>query len=353
MCNPCSLIHLPFFILRLLNTKWIVPNVYIGDLEEEDDFEDEEDDSLFALSKLTETQALDVLTKQSSLEAIDELARSDIIDLLVEMGANVNYRKDDFSLTPLAHAVVKGHADCAVALIDHGARVTMVGIDPRYMVTFAIQSGDTGLFHRLVTEGINIHEPYSFSDFEKRTQLDVAVDIGQEGFAELLLDLGLDPYAGRGYVWLTNRARELGLDNVVSKLETYNRGQNASLELPVAPSLRKAVPLPNEDVIHDVEEDPETMAKEERLKWEKVADQFYEKWRNGEGGYQMELLNEEDFEDDEFDTAVLGMDPDEEFDQEDVDAQFRIMVERAIDDEDRQERLHIARDFLIGKLMNI
>jgi len=345
----------------------------------------------------------------------------------------------------------------------------MVGIDPRYMVTFAIQSGDTGLFHRLVTEGINIHEPYSFSDFEKRTQLDVAVDIGQEGFAELLLDLGLDPYAGRGYVWLTNRARELGLDNVVSKLETYNRGQNASLELPVAPSLRKAVPLPNEDVIHDVEEDPETMAKEERLKWEKVADQFYEKWRNGEGGYQMELLNEEDFEDDEFDTAVrpfwqtaktedilwnppkeeepddeaaleyytregggggrstrawgyndndydddaasfdldsamatrppggfirtpdttvvdarkrasssssgsrssttsagiyrtpevrrslkvLGMDPDEEFDQEDVDAQFRIMVERAIDDEDRQERLHIARDFLIGKLMNI
>eukprot|EP00465_Bigelowiella_longifila_P014318 CAMPEP_0185274088 /NCGR_PEP_ID=MMETSP1359-20130426/51035_1 /TAXON_ID=552665 /ORGANISM="Bigelowiella longifila, Strain CCMP242" /LENGTH=337 /DNA_ID=CAMNT_0027866939 /DNA_START=1 /DNA_END=1014 /DNA_ORIENTATION=- len=337
----------------------------------------------------------------------------------------------------------------------------MVGIDPRYMVTFAIQSGDTGLFHRLVTEGINIHEPYSFSDFEKRTQLDVAVDIGQGGFAELLLDLGLDPYAGRGYIWLVNRARELGLEQVVSKLETYNRGQHPSLELPVAPSLRKAVPLPDEEVVHDVEEDPEKMAKEERLRWEKVADQFYEKWRNGEGGYQMELLNEEDFEDDAFDTAVrpfwqtakaedilwnppkeegtdddyslefrtlegagrstkawgysddndddgtitafdldsamvarppggflekpdttivdarsgsasivtssgiyrtpevrrslkvLGMDPDEEFDQEDVDAQFRIMMERATDDEDRQERLNIARDFLIGKLMNI
>eukprot|EP00467_Chlorarachnion_reptans_P000068 CAMPEP_0114489986 /NCGR_PEP_ID=MMETSP0109-20121206/2189_1 /TAXON_ID=29199 /ORGANISM="Chlorarachnion reptans, Strain CCCM449" /LENGTH=342 /DNA_ID=CAMNT_0001666549 /DNA_START=18 /DNA_END=1046 /DNA_ORIENTATION=+ len=341
-------------------------------------------------------------------------------------------------MAPLAHAVVKGHPECAATLIDYGARVHNIGIDPR----FAIQSGDTGLFHRLVTEGVDIHKAYKFGDFERRTQLDVAVDIGAEGFAELLLDLGVDPHAGRGMPWLFSRCRELDLDQMIKRLEEYSQESHGKppqpkYEIPKA-GLRRAVPLPEDE--QEKETDPKQEALEERLKWEKLMDEVYDKWQKGEDttvydsklaqeGLTFQLVDadfDDDFED-EADTAVapfwskatpadilvnpsedtsiprgngisfdlddamdgaprggfirggsplgsnadydgetvfrtpevrramdvLGLDPDQEFTSDDVVAQFRIMQSMHKDDKSTMRRLNIARDFLMGKLMDL
>eukprot|EP00468_Gymnochlora_sp_CCMP2014_P013562 CAMPEP_0167747592 /NCGR_PEP_ID=MMETSP0110_2-20121227/4369_1 /TAXON_ID=629695 /ORGANISM="Gymnochlora sp., Strain CCMP2014" /LENGTH=137 /DNA_ID=CAMNT_0007632515 /DNA_START=280 /DNA_END=693 /DNA_ORIENTATION=+ len=51
--------------------------------------------------------------------------------------------------------------------------------------------------------------------------------------------------------------------------------------------------------------------------------------------------------------VALGMDPDEEFDDEDIRAQFRIKKELEGEDPKTLRRLNIARDFLIGKLLDL
>ncbi|GAB5353312.1 hypothetical protein AAMO2058_000026200 [Amorphochlora amoebiformis] len=425
---------------------------------------------MFSLSNLTQPEVMDYLSNCTNLDAVDRVAVSDggsgglllaaaqkgyvdVIQKLADFGVDINHKKNDFGFSALAYSILKNHIDCAVLLIDLGASVKMAGLDPRYMVTIAIQVGSVGLFQRLISEGVNVQEPYQFEDFEKRTQLDVAVDCGSEEFADILINMGVDPSAGRGMGWLIQRAKDMNLKLIESKLRNYVK-PDVILTAP-PPPLRIARPPPKSQRTPERDEQSYDHAALERKRAEMLVEEFLKtaseeelaplKWIEDAGSvlsyqerggarddnlfdddenlddkpkprtYAAEGRNyrysdilvtppDEDAEED-FDRKmatepttttgfikpsspkpvgqvpelatdasgafrgeaggiiktpevmralkILGMDPEEEFTVDDISTQFRIMISVYENDPDAKMRLNIARDFIIGKMMDL
>lgn len=120
---------------------------------------------------------------QTALLAAADFGREGVARLLIEHGADVNFRDDDYRMTPLHWAAQRGDEAMARLLVDHGANVNA-------------------------------------QKTNKETPLHLAAGRGREGVAQLLLDNGADANvkdclgvkaarlaAGHGYQSLAKKLR--------------------------------------------------------------------------------------------------------------------------------------------------
>ena len=95
----------------------------------------------------------------------------EIVNLLVECGANVNRPGNDFGEPPLVQAVRERKFQIAKFLLKHGADPNLASVHQAYALNFAVQRGQLELARDLLDGGAN---PDSV-DFEGMTPLDWAI----------------------------------------------------------------------------------------------------------------------------------------------------------------------------------
>ncbi|MFH0823384.1 MAG: ankyrin repeat domain-containing protein [Pseudomonadota bacterium] len=120
--------------------------------------------------------------------------RSDIADMLIRHGANVNMKEKQFGSTPLIAALTRGDIKSARHLLSRGADVnvsTHVGITPLMM---ACAAGDEGIVRELVEKGADINARANTG----ADALMAAAARGSIPIVAYLLDKGA-PINGRAY----------------------------------------------------------------------------------------------------------------------------------------------------------
>lgn len=148
--------------------------------------------------------------------AVNEESNYQIVELLIEKGANVNAVHSEFELTPLHEAVMFGHYDVAELLINNGADVNAEdkeGETPFDSATLgrndeisqllrnhggkhglihgAVAGGDFNAVKQFIEEGIEVDLRFESREF-RPTPLHTAVKFNQSDIAKLLIAEGAD-----------------------------------------------------------------------------------------------------------------------------------------------------------------
>lgn len=115
--------------------------------------------------------------------------REEMVDLLIEQGADVN-AQDDTGLTPLHVAAFMSRPACAEKLLNAGARIDTVDVFGDTPLHSAAIHGMTGMIGFLVRRGADV----TAANNKGETPLDLAVKYEQERAVETLKNL-LKPHA--------------------------------------------------------------------------------------------------------------------------------------------------------------
>ncbi|KAH8822334.1 ankyrin repeat-containing domain protein, partial [Flagelloscypha sp. PMI_526] len=82
------------------------------------------------------------------LSRVARLGQTDLVDLLIQRGANVN-RLDNWLETPLHDAIAEGHLEVVQLLVEHGAELSL---GRRTALTFACMLGENQIAEFLLQQ---------------------------------------------------------------------------------------------------------------------------------------------------------------------------------------------------------
>ncbi|UCE48728.1 MAG: ankyrin repeat domain-containing protein [Phycisphaerales bacterium] len=113
---------------------------------------------------------------------------TDIAELLVKGGADINAKSDTAEATALILAIQNGHTDTAKLLVAKGAEINAKGVEGQTALHCAAKLGDVGIGKILVSEGAQTEAKCKHG----ATPLAWAAYEGQAEFAALLIAHGAD-----------------------------------------------------------------------------------------------------------------------------------------------------------------
>lgn len=90
---------------------------------------------------------------QTALLAAADSGHEGVARLLIEHGANVNFRDDCYGMTPLHWAAERGYEALAKLLVDHGADVNAQKADKETPLHLAAAVGSEGVAQLLIGSG--------------------------------------------------------------------------------------------------------------------------------------------------------------------------------------------------------
>ncbi|KAL7938651.1 hypothetical protein V8C35DRAFT_288776 [Trichoderma chlorosporum] len=138
----------------------------------------------------------------------------DLISLLLENGADVNYT-DMTDESPLLSAIYGGNEDVIKLLLDHGADTEYTTIDGTSPLSWALQINSTSLIKLLLENGADA----KYVDKRGKLPLAWAVQSQNEGLVKLLLEHGADvEYSGIDGTSPLGEAVELQNESLVKLL---------------------------------------------------------------------------------------------------------------------------------------
>ena len=144
--------------------------------ENEDEEEDEEEDN----------EHKNVINNYdiSLLSAIEE-CKLEAVKFLIDLGANVNYKKKNY-YTPLIVAVEEGHLEIAKLLIEYGANINDTDSDGNTILMIALGEDHSEIAKVLIEHGANIDNKNGYGS----TALTIAVEKGYLEIVSLLIEYG-------------------------------------------------------------------------------------------------------------------------------------------------------------------
>ena len=125
--------------------------------------------------------------------------QTDVAELLIANGADVDATTADFLHTPLAMAVRRGHKAMAELLISSGANVNAADAGASTPLHIAAMSGDLGIVKLLFAYGADVNAKTVRGDYPGETPLHTTAFAGHTEIAELLLAYGADINAADRY----------------------------------------------------------------------------------------------------------------------------------------------------------
>ena len=127
--------------------------------------------------------------------------QTDIAELLIANGADVNATTADFRYTPLFWAVRRGHRAMAELLIRNGANVDATDARASTPLHHAAMQGDIGIVRLLLENSAVVYVKTVSGDYPGETPLHTAAFAGHIEIAELLLAYGADVNATDQYIY--------------------------------------------------------------------------------------------------------------------------------------------------------
>ena len=151
---------------------------------------------------LDEGADVNMTLQRTPLHAAAENGNLEIVNLLIEGGADVNFQ-DIHGRTPLFVAVVERQTEVARRLTEAGSDATLLTADGSSIVIAAIRAENLGIARWALENGVDVNafRPEKVN----ATALILAARRGNLEIAKLLLDHGADPN-------LTNRKDQKALD---------------------------------------------------------------------------------------------------------------------------------------------
>jgi ankyrin repeat protein len=116
------------------------------------------------------------------------------VNVLLEGGADVNYRSAYNGRIPLHLACQEGHESVVKVLLESGADVDVADICRKTPLHFACQEGHESVIKMLVENGADI----DVADFCRMTPLHFACQEGHESVVKVLVESGADTHARDG-----------------------------------------------------------------------------------------------------------------------------------------------------------
>jgi ankyrin repeat protein len=127
--------------------------------------------------------------------------QTDVAELLIANGADVNEATAGFLYTPLFWAVRRGHRAMAELLISNGANVNAADARASTPLHFAAMQGDIGIVRLLLENSAVVYAKTVSGDYPGETPLHTAAFAGHTEIAELLLAYGADVNATDQYIY--------------------------------------------------------------------------------------------------------------------------------------------------------
>ena len=114
--------------------------------------------------------------------------RVEIAVFLINRGAKVN-AQDRWKRTPLFDAVTSKHKKITKILIEHGAKLGLQDLELALHLNRVVVERDIEQLHLLVQAGVDLN----VSDYDDRTPLHVAGDLGHSNVWKYLIEKGANP----------------------------------------------------------------------------------------------------------------------------------------------------------------
>lgn len=127
-------------------------------------------------------------TNQTQLHEAASDGNLEMVEVLAELGANVDEKSSVDGDTPLILAALRGHKDVLEFLIENGADPGIKNIFGGTALHFAAVFGQEAVISPLIEAGANVDE----QDDVGRTPAHLAAFEGYKGIVALLLDAGAD-----------------------------------------------------------------------------------------------------------------------------------------------------------------
>lgn len=143
-----------------------------------------------AMVELLLNMGLDIETKdnldgQTALIRAAMVGHADLVKLLLAQGADIE-ANDNKGRTALGVAVEKGHTSVALLLVTNGVNTTASNNLKQMSLTWVAENGHTHMIEFLLAMGANIDA----NDYRNRTALSLAAEKGHTDVIELLLAKG-------------------------------------------------------------------------------------------------------------------------------------------------------------------
>ena len=136
------------------------------------------------------------LTKAVSYYDIDKTMKVEMVNLLLEAGAKVDFANDS-KMTPLMYAASYGHTEIVNILIKAGAKVNLADDRKMSALMMAVQSGHKDIAEILINNKANIKQQSKFGGTPLFYCLDALIAYGKSYLNSECLDLllanGADP----------------------------------------------------------------------------------------------------------------------------------------------------------------
>lgn len=159
------------------------------------------------------------------------LGRPDLVNMLLEQGADVNEKMDEDGTTPLVLALQNGHHDVARMLVYSGADVNNKhGEGSETALHMAAESGWEDVARLLLDYGADVEATTRYP-IQDRTPLQVAAFNGHEDVVTVLLNAGadVDHQDAVGHTALSDAAM-MGHDSTVELLLEYGADVEGGVE---------------------------------------------------------------------------------------------------------------------------
>lgn len=132
-------------------------------------------------TKMVEVYSLDYQLFLSALRG-----HVDLVNKMISLGANQNYRNPDQGDTPLTAAALFGHSDAITLLLDHGANINVQNTSGYSALMMAVDDGNLELSTMLLGRGANPN----LKSTTGSTALQIARQHKNADLIELLLNSG-------------------------------------------------------------------------------------------------------------------------------------------------------------------
>lgn len=161
--------------------------------------------------------------RQTPLLWAAENGHQEIVQLLIEKGANIESKNSRYSQTPLLWAAENGHQEIVQLLVEKGADIeskdTSSGRTP---LLWAARNGHQGIVQLLVEKGVNIETKYSSC----WTLLLWAARRGHQGTVQLLIERGAnieakDSFGRTPLSWAAQNKHHEVVQLLIEKGATY------------------------------------------------------------------------------------------------------------------------------------
>ncbi|MDA9981638.1 ankyrin repeat domain-containing protein [Gammaproteobacteria bacterium] len=137
----------------------------------------------------------------TALHRAANTGQTDVAELLIANGADVDAKTAGFLYTPLFWAVRRGHRAMAELLINMGANVNATDARASTPLHFAAMQGDIGIVRLLLENSAVVYVKTLSGDYPGETPLHTTAFAGHEEIAELLLAHGADVNATDQYIY--------------------------------------------------------------------------------------------------------------------------------------------------------